>query len=88
VKAWNRGAKFYRDNPNIMIPYMQKKFAIKDPRIARLLYEEDSQTRAENGSLDNAAKAEVLETAKEIMKVKNSVPISQIFDFSLIDDAR
>ena len=88
VKAWNRGAKFYRDNPNIMIPYMQKKFAIKDPRIARLLYEEDSQTRAENGSLDNAAKAEVLETAKEIMKVKNSVPVSQIFDFSLIDDAR
>jgi len=57
AKAWNRGAKFYRDNPNIMIQYMQKKFAIKDPRIARLLYEEDSQTRAEDGSLDNAAEA-------------------------------
>ena len=85
VRAWNRGAKLYKDNPNIMIPYIQKRFAIKDSRVARLLYEEDSQTRSDNGSLDNAAKSEVLETAKEIMKVKNSVPISQVFDFSLIE---
>jgi NitT/TauT family transport system substrate-binding protein len=88
VRAWNRAAKFYRDNPGIMIPYMQKKFSIKDSRIARLLYEEDSQTRAENGSLDNAAKAEVLETAKEIMKVKNSFAANQVFDFSLIEEAK
>ena len=88
VRAWNRGAKFYKDNPNIMIPYVQKKFAIKDARLARLLYEDDAQTRAENGSLDNAAKSEVLETAKEIMKVKSSLSANQVFDFSLIDDAR
>jgi hypothetical protein len=88
VRAWNRGAKFYKDNPNIMIPYVQKKFAIKDARLARLLYEDDVQTRAENGSLDNMAKLEVLETAKEIMKVKSSLSANHIFDFSLIDDAR
>jgi hypothetical protein len=88
VKAWNRGAKFYKDNPNIMIPYVQKKFAIKDARLARLLYEEDAQTRTENGGLDNAAKSEVLETAKEIMRVKTSPSANQIFDFSLTDEAR
>jgi NitT/TauT family transport system substrate-binding protein len=88
VRAWNRGAKFYKDNPNIMIPYMEKKFGIKDARLARLLYEEDAQTRTENGALDNAAKSEILETAKEIMRVKSYPPASQIFDFSLIDDAR
>ncbi len=88
VRAWNRGAKFYRDNPGIMIPYMQTKFAIKDVRIARLLYEEDSQTRTDNGSLDNTAKTEVLETAKEIMKVKTTLSANQIFDFSLIDEAK
>jgi NitT/TauT family transport system substrate-binding protein len=88
VKAWNRSAKFYRDNPAVMLPYMQRKFSIKDSRITRLLYEEDVQTRAENGSLDNAAKTEVLETAKEIMKVKAVLPANQIFDFSLIDEAR
>jgi NitT/TauT family transport system substrate-binding protein len=88
VKAWNRGTKFYRENPEIMIPYMQKKFAIKEARLARLLYEEDVQTRTEDGGLDNAAKAEILETAREIMKVKNSVSASQIFDFSLIEEAR
>ena len=71
-----------------MIPYMQKKFSIKDPRITRLLYEEDSQTRAENGSLDSTAKTEVLETAKEIMKVKTALAGNQIFDFSLIDEAK
>ena len=88
VRAWNRSAKFYRDNPNIMMPYMQKKFALKDARLTRLLYEEDVQTRTENGALDNAAKTEVLETAKEIMKVKSYPPASQIFDFSLIEEAR
>jgi NitT/TauT family transport system substrate-binding protein len=88
VTAWNRSAKFYKDNPNIMVPYIQKKFAIKDLRIARLLYEEDVQTRVQNGNLDNAARAEVLETAKEIMKVKNAIPPNQIFDFSLIEEAK
>jgi NitT/TauT family transport system substrate-binding protein len=88
VRAWNRSAKFYKDNPSIMISYVQKKFAIKDVRLARLLYEDDAQTRAENGSLDNAAKSEVLETAKEIMKVKSSLSGNQVFDFSLIDEAK
>jgi hypothetical protein len=71
-----------------MIPYVQKKFAVKDVRLARLLYEDDAQTRTENGGLDNAAKSEVLETAKEIMKVKSSLSANQIFDFSLTDDAK
>jgi ABC-type nitrate/sulfonate/bicarbonate transport system substrate-binding protein len=88
VKAWNRSARFYKDNPNIMIPYVQRKFAIKDLRIARLLYEEDAQSRVNNGNLDSAARSEVLETAKEIMKVKNPIAANQVFDFSLIEDAR
>ena len=88
VRAWNRSAKFYKDNPGIMIPYVQKKFALKDARLARLLYEDDAQTRVENGSLDNAAKSEVLETAKEILRVKSTPPASQIFDFSLTEEAK
>ena len=88
VKAWNRGAKFYRDNPNIMIPYMQKKFAIKDSRIARLLYDDDAQTRTENGSLDRAAATEVLQTAKELMKVKEPISLNQVFDFSIVEEAK
>jgi hypothetical protein len=38
--------------------------------------------------LDNAAKSEVLETAKEIMRVKSSPSANQIFDFSLTEEAR
>ena len=57
VKAWNRSARFYKDNPNIMIPYVQRKFAIKDLRIAHLLYEEDAQSRVNNGNLDSAARS-------------------------------
>jgi hypothetical protein len=41
-----------------------------------------------NGNLDGAARSEVLETAKEIMKVKNPIAVNQVFDFSLIEDAR
>jgi hypothetical protein len=64
------------------------KFAIKDPRIARLLYEEDAQTRTENGSLDRAAITEILDTAKELMKVKNSIAMNQVFDFSIVEDVK
>jgi NitT/TauT family transport system substrate-binding protein len=88
IKAWNRSAKFYRDNPTLMIPYVQKKFAVKDPRLARLLYEDDALTRTENGGLEPAAKTEVLDTAREILKLRNSVPPQQVFDFSLIDEAK
>ena len=88
IRAWNRGAKFYRANPAIMIPYVQKKFAIKDARLARLLYEDDAQTRTDNGGLDQVAKTEVLETAREILRIKNSIPAQQVFDFSLVDEAK
>jgi NitT/TauT family transport system substrate-binding protein len=88
IRAWNRAAKFYRENPTVMIPYVQKKFAIKDARLARLLYEDDSQTRTENGGLDQAARAEVLDTAKEILKIKNSISAQQVFDFSLVEEAK
>jgi hypothetical protein len=45
-------------------------------------------SRVNNGNLDGAARSEVLETAKEIMKVKNPIAVNQVFDFSLIEDAR
>jgi ABC-type nitrate/sulfonate/bicarbonate transport system substrate-binding protein len=88
IRAWNRAAKFYRDNPSVMIPYVQKKFALKDARLARLLYEDDAQTRTENGGLDQVARAEVLETAREILRIKSAIPAQQVFDFSLIDEAK
>jgi len=38
--------------------------------------------------IDNSAIAEILETAKETMKVKTSIPAHQFFDFSLVQEAK
>src|SRR5262249_36955052 len=77
LKAWNRSVHYYRTNPEVMVAYIQKKLAIKDSRLAQRMYEEDAANRTDNGAIDNAAIAEILETAKETMKVKSAIPAHQ-----------
>jgi NitT/TauT family transport system substrate-binding protein len=88
LRGWNRSVNYYRANPAVMVAYIQKKFAIKDGRLAQRMYEEDATNRTENGEIDNAAIAEILETAKETMKVKTSIPANQLFDFSLVQEIK
>jgi hypothetical protein len=47
------------------------------------MYQEDAQNRTENGDIETAGAVEILDTAKETMKVKASVPVQQVFDFPL-----
>ena len=79
---------YYRANPGLMVAYIQKRFAIKDGRLAERMYEEDAANRTENGEIDDTAMAEILETAKETMKVKTSIPANQLFDFSLVKETK
>ena len=88
LRGWNRSVNYYRANPAVMVAYIQKKFAIKDGRLAQRMYEEDATNRTENGEIDNAAIAEILETARETMKVKTSISADQLFDFSLVQEIK
>jgi len=52
-----RALKFYQDNPEIMILYIQKKLGIKDAQLARRMYDDAGDkfsisTDGELGSLD------------------------------------
>ena len=88
LRGWNRSAKFYKTNPGVMVPYIQKKFAIKESRLAQRMYEEDALNRTENGEIDISGIGEILDIAKETMRVKASIPAHQVFDFSLLEEAR
>ena len=88
LRSWNRSVNYYRANPAVMVAYIQKRFAIKDGRLAHKMYEEDATNRTENGEIDNAAIAEILETARETMKVKTSISANQLFDFSLLQETK
>jgi ABC-type nitrate/sulfonate/bicarbonate transport system substrate-binding protein len=88
LRGWNKSVSYYRANPGLMVAYIQKKFAIKDGRLAQRMYDEDAANRTENGEIDNAAMAEILETAKETMKMKTSIAASQLFDFSLLQETK
>jgi hypothetical protein len=70
-----------------MVSYIQKKFAVKEPRLAEKMYQEDAQNRTENGGIDISGAVEILEIAKETMRVKASIPVQQVFDFSLNEEA-
>ena len=52
------------------------------------MYQEDAQNRTENGDIDTSGAVEILDIAKETMKVKRSIPVQQVFDFSLNEETK
>lgn len=87
LRAWNRAFKFFQDNPEIMIPYIQKKLGVKDIQLARRMYEDDVHTISLTGILNPAAAKEILETAVEALRLKEPVSAERVFDFSLAAEA-
>ena len=87
LRGWNRALKFYQDNPEIMLPYIQKKLGIKETQLARRMYEEDIQTVSLTGRLSPDAEREILETGREALRIKEPIAVDKVFDFSLADDA-
>jgi ABC-type nitrate/sulfonate/bicarbonate transport system substrate-binding protein len=83
LRAWNRSVKFYRDNPDIMIPYIQKKLGVADAQLARRMYEDDAPSVSLTGVLNSEAAKEILDTALEALKVKEPIAPERVFDFSL-----
>jgi len=87
LRAWDRALKFYQDNREIMIPYIQKKLGVKDLKLARRMYEDDVGSISLTGILDNEAAREILDIGREALRIKDLVPLERIFDFSLAADA-
>ena len=87
LRGWNRAVKFYRDNPEIMIPYIQQKLAVKDLQLARRMYDEDAPTVSLTGILNPESAKEILETGKEALRIKEAIPTEKVFDFSLAAEA-
>jgi NitT/TauT family transport system substrate-binding protein len=87
LRGWNRALKFYQENPEVMIPYIQKKLAVRDPQMARRMYEDDYQSASLSGILNLDAAREILDTAREALRIKETVPLDRVFDFSLAQEA-
>ncbi|MGH7767937.1 MAG: ABC transporter substrate-binding protein [Candidatus Binatia bacterium] len=87
LRGWNRALKFYQDNPETMIPYIQKKLGVKDLQLARRMYNEDVETLLLTGRLTPEAEREILETGREALRIKEPVAADKIFDFSMADAA-
>ena len=87
LRAWNRALKFYQDHPEVMLPYIQKKLAVKDAQLARRMYEDDAPFILPGGRLSADAMKEIIETGKEALRIKEPVPTEKVFDFSLAAEA-
>ena len=87
LRAWNRALKFYQDNPEVMIPYIQKKLGVKEPQLARRMYEDDVGAISLSGILSLDATKEILDTGREALRIKEPIPAERIFDFSLAAEA-
>jgi ABC-type nitrate/sulfonate/bicarbonate transport system substrate-binding protein len=87
LRGWNRALKFYQDNPEIMIPYIQKKLHVADVRLARKMYEEDAPSVSLTGVLNSDAAREILDTGREALRLKETIPLERVFDFSLASEA-
>ena len=87
LRAWNRALKFYQDNPEMMIPYIQRKLGVKEPQLARRMYEDDVGAISLSGILSLDATKEILDTGREALRIKEPIPAERIFDFSLAAEA-
>ncbi|MSP37094.1 MAG: ABC transporter substrate-binding protein [Deltaproteobacteria bacterium] len=87
LRGWNRSLKFYQENPESMIPYIQKKLAVSDAKMARRMYDEDHEIISLSGILNNDAAREILDTAREALRIKEVVAPEKAFDFSLAAEA-
>jgi NitT/TauT family transport system substrate-binding protein len=87
LRAWNRAVKFYQDNRELMIPYIQKKLGVSDIQLARRMYDDDAPYVSLTGILSADGAKEILETGKEALRIKESVPTERIFDFTLAAEA-
>src|SRR5262250_1465958 len=87
LRAWNRGIKFYRDYPEIMIPYIQQKLGVKDPQLARRMYEDDAPSVSLTGILNSESAKEILDIGRKALRIKEPIPTEKVYDFSLAADA-
>jgi len=87
LRAWNRGLKTYQENPEIMIPYIQKRLGIKDAQLARRMYDDDAPFVLDGGRLSAEASKEIVEIGREALRIKEPVAPEKIFDFSLAAEA-
>jgi len=88
LRAWNRGLQVYQENPELMIPYIQKRLGIKDARLARRMYEDDAPFVLQGGRLGPDAAKEIVDIGREALRIREPVPPERIFDFSLATDAQ
>ncbi|MGH7886360.1 MAG: hypothetical protein ACREPG_00720 [Candidatus Binatia bacterium] len=87
LRGWNRALKFYQDDPEVMIPYIQRKLAVSDAKMARRMYEDDHGSASLTGVLNADAAREILDTAREALRIKETVALDRVFDFSLAQEA-
>ena len=87
LRGWNRALKFYQENPEAMIPYIQKKLAVSDAKMARRMYDDDREFLSLSGILNFDGAREVLDTAREALRIKETVALEKVFDFSLAQEA-
>ena len=87
LRAWNRGLKVYQENPEIMIPYIQKRLGIKDGQLARRMYDDDAPFVLNGGRLSADAASEIVEIGREALRIKETISPERIFDFSLATEA-
>jgi NitT/TauT family transport system substrate-binding protein len=87
LRAWNRAIKFYQDNPEVMLPYIQKKLGVKDAQMARRMYDDDAPDILPGGRLSPDAMKEIVEIGREALRIKEPISTDRVFDFSLASEA-
>ncbi len=87
LRAWIRSLQTYQAAPDAIIPFIQKKLGVKDPALAKRMYEDDAPYILPGGRLGADAAKEIVEIGREALRVKEAVPVERVFDFSLAQEA-
>jgi ABC-type nitrate/sulfonate/bicarbonate transport system substrate-binding protein len=87
LSVWNRALKFYQENPELMIPYIQKRLGVKDASMAKRMYDYDAPFIVPNGTLSADAAREIVDIGREALRINEPIATEKIFDFTLAGEA-
>ena len=87
VRASVKGLRYYKENRAESLEIISKYLAIKDPSLARQVYDLHTGRLDSNGLADEAWMKGAIDFTKKSLTVTKDIPVNQVFDFSFAERA-
>lgn len=88
LRALTRARAFARENKPAALPILKRFLKLDDEDLLSKIYDYHRKAETADGRIDTALASETIHDARQSEGVSREIPVSQVFDFSLLDSLR